>query len=357
MNMVRPVNRAERISLMVLLLASLVLVVLVVRPFAGALFMAAVLAVAFHSTCRRLTAILRGNRACAAFLLTLGLVFALVLPVASVTVVAMRETIRTVDSVHETLATQGVEGLLHRAPPALQPRLERFWNQLPSSEQNSRFIFDLERRAAAVIPNLAHTAGEMVVQATLMLIALFFLLLEGERVVAWLHHVTPLQKNQLRVLAHEFCCVSRTVVFGTVATAIAQSLVALPGYLIAHAPNPFFLTLFTFFVALVPVLGAGVFSFAISVYLLLTGHLYAAIFLGLWSVLVVGLVDNVLKPLFMKGGIEMHGGLVFFALIGGLAAFGPAGLVLGPLSLTSLLASLRIYRRELNMSRDIRAAA
>src|SRR5437763_636026 len=75
MNMVRPVNRAERISLMVLLLASLVLVVLVVRPFAGALFMAAVLAVAFHSTCRRLTAILRGNRACAAFLLTLGLVF------------------------------------------------------------------------------------------------------------------------------------------------------------------------------------------------------------------------------------------------------------------------------------------
>jgi len=357
MNMVRPANHAERISLLVLMLVSLVLVALVVRPFAGALFMAVVLAVAFHSVCRRLTVTLRGNRSLAAFVVTLGLVVALVIPVATISVVAMRETMRTVDSVHQTIAAEGVPGLIHRAPAVLQPRLERYWSQMPQSQRNSGFVFDLEKRAAGLIPRIAHAAGQMVLQTALMIIALFFLLLEGERVAVWLHHVTPLQKTQLRVLAHEFCCVSRTVVFGTVATAAAQALVAMPGFLIAHAPNPFFLTLFTFFVALVPVLGAGTFSFTVAIYLLLAGHHSAAIFLGLYSVFVVGIVDNILKPIFMKGGMEMHGGLVFFSLLGGLAAFGPAGMVLGPLSLTSLLACLRIYRRESNLTQEIRRAA
>ena len=64
------------------------------------------------------------------------------------------------------------------------------------------------------------------------------------------------------------------------------------------------------------------------------------------TILVVGLVDNIVKPMVIKGGIEMHGAVVFFALIGGFAVFGPIGLVLGPLSVTFLLSILRIYQRD-----------
>ena len=103
--------------------------------------------------------------------------------------------------------------------------------------------------------------------------------------------------------------------------------------------------------ALVPIVGAGGLSFMAAVYLFVTGHLYAALFLAIWSVLVVGLVDNIVKPLVIKGGIEMHGAVVFFSLIGGFAVFGPVGLVLGPLSVTLLLAILRIYQRDF-ISRD-----
>jgi predicted PurR-regulated permease PerM len=66
----------------------------------------------------------------------------------------------------------------------------------------------------------------------------------------------------------------------------------------------------------------------------------------MWSTLVVGMVDNVLKPVIIKGGMETHGAIVFFALIGGMTAFGPVGLVLGPLSVSLLLAVLRIYQRD-----------
>jgi predicted PurR-regulated permease PerM len=69
-------------------------------------------------------------------------------------------------------------------------------------------------------------------------------------------------------------------------------------------------------------------------------------FLAAWGIVVVGLVDNVAKPFLIKGDVEMHGAVVFFALIGGIAAFGMVGLLLGPLAVAMLLALLRMYRRD-----------
>jgi predicted PurR-regulated permease PerM len=80
--------------------------------------------------------------------------------------------------------------------------------------------------------------------------------------------------------------------------------------------------------------------------LFLTGHGSAALFLALWGILVVGFVDNLVKPLLMRGRLEVHGALIFFALLGGLATFGPVGLVAGPLTLSFFLAVMRIAERE-----------
>ena len=110
-------------------------------------------------------------------------------------------------------------------------------------------------------------------------------------------------------------------------------------------PHPVFFTGLTFFAALVPA-GAPTVSVLAALLLLVTGHPYTALFLALWSVLVVGMVDNVVKPFVMKGDIEMHGAVLFFALIGGIAAFGMVGLLLGPLAIALFLAILRIYRRD-----------
>ena len=80
-----------------------------------------------------------------------------------------------------------------------------------------------------------------------------------------------------------------------------------------------------------------------------------------WGLLVVGLIDNVVKPLFIKGGVEMHGAVVFFALLGGLAAFGPVGLIAGPLVVAFFIAITRASggaeaRSRLNHSTEARNA-
>jgi predicted PurR-regulated permease PerM len=239
-----------------------------------------------------------------------------------------------------------VEGLIRQIPPPLQGWVNTIWRQSPSRDQDADFIYGLERKAAGSIPRIVSNIGQVVGQTLLMIVALFFLLMDGRRLVEWVDLVSPLQRRQMRELFSEFRRVSATVLLGSVVTAAAQATVAYIGYLIARAPNAVFLGLLTFLLGLVPIIGAGGFSFLVAVFLYLTGHHTWAIFLAIWSALVVGMVDNVLKPMIIKGGMEMHGAVVFFALMGGFVAFGLVGLVLGPLSVSLLLAVLRIYERD-----------
>jgi predicted PurR-regulated permease PerM len=180
----------------------------------------------------------------------------------------------------------------------------------------------------------------------MMLIALFFLLVSGRELVIWIDGVSPLRRGQTHELLAECRKVSYAVLVSTLVTAAVQTAVALVGYLIAGVPQTFFFTGVTFFFALIPAIGAATVCLVAALLLLVTGHPYMAIFLAVWGVGVVGLVDNVVKPYLIKGDVEMHGAVVFFSLIGGIAAFGMIGLLAGPLAMAMLLALLRMYHRD-----------
>jgi predicted PurR-regulated permease PerM len=132
-----------------------------------------------------------------------------------------------------------------------------------------------------------------------------------------------------------------------------QSLAALIGYLIARVPHPLFFATVTFFVSFVPAVGAGGTVLVASVLLLAMGHTWMALFLAIWGVVVVGMVDNIIKPLLVKRGLHMHGAIVFFALLGGLTVFGTVGLIAGPLIVSFFLALVRIYQRDFGKHPDL----
>ena len=183
-------------------------------------------------------------------------------------------------------------------------------------------------------------------QTVMMLIALFFFLVDGKALVAWIERVSPLEPGQTLEILREFRKVSASVLVSSLATAGVQALAALVGYLIAGVPHPFFFATVTFFLALIPAIGAGGACLAAALLLLAQGKIGMAIFLAIWGVLVVGLVDNLIKPILVKRGLHMHGAIVFFALLGGLATFGTVGLLLGPLIVTLFLALVRIHQRD-----------
>jgi predicted PurR-regulated permease PerM len=336
----------------ILLLLVTVLIALVVRPIASALFTAAVLAGVLWPLHVRLSRRLRGRRAISAGVFVAGVVILLIGPVVAFSAFAITEGGEGLRYVSETLRSEGTAGLLKRLPPSAQRLVHKALDELPRPEGGDldasvqKQVGAQSAKAAAAVGATLSATASLLFQAAMMLIGLFFFLVQGDEFVSWVDDVSPLKKGQTRELLAEFKKVSFAVITSTVITAGVQAVAALAGYFIARVPHPIFFAAVTFFTAFIPAIGAGAVCLAAALLLFATGHTYAALFLALWGLIIVGLIDNLVKPFLVKAGMEMHGAVVFFSLIGGLGAFGTVGLLLGPLVVAMFLAMLRMYQRD-----------
>jgi predicted PurR-regulated permease PerM len=338
---------AARRFLLILLLASMLLVGFVAWPLASALLLAAVLAVVLGPVEDHLTAKLRGRRGLAAATLVIAVLLLLIVPLVGLSAVLLKEASDGARFIRDTVRSEGVTGLIERLPGPLHDLGQKAAARLGDlGELGQKHLSEQGPKAASAVAAALVATGSLIIDLTMMLIALFFLLVRGNEVLAWLDEVLPLRPAQTRELAAEFKKVSYAVIVATLITAAVQAAAALVGYLIAKVPHPLFFAGVTFFFAIIPAIGAGAVCLFAALILLATGHAYMALFLAVWGVVVVGLIDNVVKPFLIKGDVEMGGAVVFFALIGGIAAFGMIGLVVGPLAVAIFLALLRMYRRD-----------
>ena len=336
-----------------------VLMVLVVRPLATALFLATVLAVVLWPLNQKLTARLGGRPKAAASLLVLGVVLLFGAPLAALSAFVVREGSEGLKFLSTTVQSEGLTELVRKLPGPLEKWatdvIARFPEQWEAWRASGRFADQVATaddakidggKAAAVVGTAAMATGSMLFQAALVLTALYFLLLHGSQLLGWLDRVVPLLHRQTRELLTEFKTVSYAVVVSTVVTCGVQAVAALVGFLIARVPYPLFFAAVTFFVAFIPAIGAASVCLLAAMILFMRDHSYMALFLAIWGIVVVGLVDNLIKPLIIKSGMRMSGAIIFFALLGGLSAFGTAGLVIGPLAVALFLALIRMYMRD-----------
>ncbi len=340
-------SRTARAVLVVLAILAIALLVTIGWPFATPLFVAAVLAGALASWMERLSALFGGRRAPAAALLTLGVLVAVVGPLSALGAVLVPQMVSGFQWIRTALLSEGLAGLVRRVPEWARPAAEAVQRAIPGALDRLQELATAEGgRAAAVLGNVLSATGSFVLRSILMLIALYFLLVDGPGLVRWLNESIPLKRGQVSEFLRDFRRVTVTVLVSTLLTAAVQSAFAFVGYLIAGVPNAIFFTLATFILALVPVVGATVVVLAIALVEIATGHTGGGVFLALYAVGVVGMVDNVVKPIFIRGGVPIHGAVIFFALLGGLAAFGPVGFLVGPLAVSFVVAVIRMYRRD-----------
>jgi predicted PurR-regulated permease PerM len=330
----------------ILLLVATVLLALLAKPIATGLFLSVVLAGVIWPAHRWLTRRLWNRGALSAALFVLGIVVVIIGPVVAFSAFAIKEGNEGAKFLTTTLRSEGVAGLVEKLPAPLARVARAGLERLPSADELKDKVTEQSGRAAAAVGAALSATGALVFQVVMMLIALYFLLLQGEELVAWLDGVSPLETGQTRELMSELKKVSYAVLVSTVITAAVQAAAALIGYFIARVPHPLFFAGVTFFCAFIPAIGAGAVCLVAAILIYATGHTYLAVFLVLWGLAVVGLVDNLVKPLLIRGGMQMGGAIVFFALVGGIGAFGAVGLLLGPLVVASFLALLRMYQRD-----------
>jgi len=333
-----------------LVVVAFALFALVVWPFAEALFLAAVLAGALFPWQQRLAAWLRGRKNLSAVLLSTCTVILVLGPTAVVSAVLVEEGIAGGKFVVSAMEEGGVAGLVGKLPPPMNRYGQDILEKAPvEPEEIDKAIRDKvslqQERAGEYIQRALAMMGEFAVQTALLVIALFFFLIEGKRLAAWCEDASPLRDGQTTEILEEFRSVSVSVIVSSLATGVIQTAVALAGYLIAGVPKPWFFAVVTFFMSFVPAIGAGGTSFVATLILLAMGKIGWAIFLAIWGTVAVALSDNIVKPWLASDDAHMHGAVLFFALVGGMAAFGAIGLIVGPLIVSFLLTLIRLRRR------------
>jgi predicted PurR-regulated permease PerM len=339
----RPVPR----FFLLLVAATVVLLAMVMAPIVSELLLAAVLAAVLSPLQLWLTRKLRVQNGVAAGILTAGVVVLLLGPLAALFTVVVRDGADGLKFMSDTLHGDRLMDLVDKLPANARDFVKEAIDRLPRNlEEAMGEVGAHSDTAAAAVSTAVATTSSVVFHATMMMIALFFFLAHGREAVHWVDEASPLAHGQTLELLGAFKKVSYAVIVSTVVTSAVQAAAALIGYLIARVPSPMFFACLTFFVAFIPAVGAAAVCLVAAGLLLITGHTYMAIFLAIWGLVVVGLVDNVIKPLLIRSGMEIHGGVVFFSLIGGLAAFGAIGLLVGPLVVAMFLALLRMYHRD-----------
>ena len=185
----------------------------------------------------------------------------------------------------------------------------------------------------------------------LMLFVLFFVLRDGPALAQKVVQMLPIEGRRRARLWEHLVDVTRAVFLGIGLTAIVQGMLVGVGFWIAGLPSPLVFGVVGALVALIPMVGAGLVWVPGALFLAAQGDYGHAIFLTAWGAIVVGMVDNFLRPMLISGRADVPTLAVFVGVMGGLAAFGFIGLFVGPIVLGMLVALFRYQSEDLDAAR------
>jgi predicted PurR-regulated permease PerM len=339
-------HRDPRIFLLALTALATWLLWRVVQPFAGALFLAAVMAVVLQPAKTWMEGRLGRGAGWAPMLLTLLCLIIVLGPVAAIGTAVVRQAVEGVKWLVTVLDEQGVEAVTSHLPDRLRPLGASLLAHVPHGLKSLEGTVMGALQGGATVSQLGGilaATGTLISQLGLFFVALFFLLADGTRLVDWLKRKMPLPAGKAATLFGYLRAVTNSVVISILATAGVQATLALVGYLIAGVPSAVFFAVVTFFTSFIPAVGTMLVWLPLAVLGLVGGHTAAGVFLILWGILVIGMADNFVKPILIRRGVSFPIGAVFFALLGGLAAFGAVGLVAGPLTLAFAVAIVNTW--------------
>jgi predicted PurR-regulated permease PerM len=309
---------------------------LVLRPFLTAALLAAVVCVSTWPAYRRIRKFCRGHAPLAALTTSLLLIVLLVLPLALITVSLANNTSMLIDSVRHLFTEGAIEppSWLSTVPLAGDALVD-YWRELAASRETLLVALGrLLDPARTYIISAGLLLGEGVLQMSLAVFIAFFFYRDGEYLV---HHLVLAMSRMAGSVADDVMLTiantTTSVVYGLIGSALAQGAAAFVGFLLAGVPGALLLGAATFLLSLAPMGPPIVWGGAAAWLFFWQGKVGWAIFMVLWGILVVSMIDNFLKPYLISRGSSMPFVLVLLGVLGGVIAFGFVGLFLGPVLL------------------------
>jgi predicted PurR-regulated permease PerM len=313
---------------------------LMAAPFVSALVWATSLAVVFLPLQRWLEKTL-DSPGLAAFIAVIAIASMVVVPATFVTQRLAVQAANGARMIDEKIKSADWQPTL-----AAHPRLAGVLNEVEKD-------FNLSGTIQSVTSSLSSTAGSVVHGTVYQLITfllvfylLFFLLRDRHAALGVIRALSPLTEEQMDRMIFRVSETIRATLYGTLLVSAVQGLLGGLMFWWLGIPGALLWGVVMALLAVVPVLGAFVVWLPAVGVLGLQGHWGEALILGLWGMLVVGTADNLLRPMLVGKRLHLHTVLAFISVVGGLLAFGAAGLVLGPALLTITCVLLDTWLRS-----------
>jgi predicted PurR-regulated permease PerM len=315
------------------------LVFLVFQPFLAPLAWAVVLVVVSYPVYARLAR--KWSPTLAAAASTVGVVLVLIVPTLLVTgafihqgVEAVQEVQQQIQSGHFSWVTDLWLRIQERFPDAnpgdLTTVIHRYADMAASY---------LASRLGAVLRNTAMFLFHLAVT----ILAMFYLFRDGDSIVARLREVLPFEKSHRERMIDE----TRELIFASVtsslAAAVAHGVLGGLAFGLTGIRAPIFWGVMMGFFSFVPVVGSALIWVPAAISLMVDGHIGMGIALMIFCGVIVGLVDNIIRPWMISGRAEMGGLVVFISVLGGISVFGLLGVVLGPIVVAAGASMLDLY--------------
>ena len=340
------------------MLLSLYLLFQVLQPFLLALAWAAIIAIATFPLYRRLESRLGEGGWQAPTLMTLAVLLVIVVPTVVLVALLVQELLQVQDLI-EAQAGSGqalADRVLH--DPRVLALIDRAQSLADKANIDIRggavtaaknVVTFLLGAVTAVVKNVFF----FLFQILLVLLALFFIYRDGRYVDRAFWSLLTLPPGRRDVLRATVDSVVTAVVLGVLVTASVQAILLGIGFWAADLPSPVLFGALALAAAMVPVVGVLLVWGPAAVYLAVTADVTTTVLFVLWNAVVVGGIDNVLRPMLVSGRTGLPLPLMLLGALGGLAAFGFLGLVLGPLVIALFIG---VFQLQAHVARGEQAA-
>ncbi len=317
----------------VLLLLAAALFLFIAIPYLNALALAVSLAILFHPLYRRFLRVPPRRKGIAAFAAVVIAIIVVFVPLMFFGYWIAREA-------------QGLYGEF--ASGASIPSFTFLYERVNALSPGGHF--DISQYAKqtldVVLGNLGPAIGGiMSIGMTFFLafFALYYLLKDGEALRQAIRRIIPLEGTRTDAIFEKLYLMANSVIRGSLVVAVVQGILVGTGFLMFGLSNPVLWGLVSIVAALIPVIGTAIIVIPAVAMLAIYGNIAGAVGLTIWGFVIVGLIDNFLRPLLIERRANAHPLLVLISVLGGLSVFGPMGFVLGPFTLSLFLALLEIY--------------
>jgi predicted PurR-regulated permease PerM len=316
---------------------------LMLLPFVNVLAWASVLVILFYPIHQRLVAMTK-RPAWSALLSTVIVIAVIVLPLTLLTLVVAKEISDVAKNAQGFLRS-----LLDPSSPVIgwiTGRLGRYFDASHIDLQGY-LLGRLENITGAIAGRTLGLLGGVVgvlFQMFFTVFTMYYLFRDGNRIYYAMLEAIPLNVTETQKIFDRTHEVIHASVYGVIVIAMIQGTLGGLAFAALGLPSPVVWGVVMFFLSMVPMVGSSVIWVPTAIYLAVSGHWAKAVALALWGALVIGTIDNILRPKLVGERARLHELLIFFSVLGGLQIWGPLGLVLGPVMIAITLALFDVFK-------------